>query len=242
MPLAFAHRGGAAAGLENSMIAFERAVRLGYRYLETDVRATVDGVVLAFHDATLDRATDRTGVIRSLPYTEVAGARIAGVAPIPTLADLLDSWPDVRVNVDVKAASAIPPLLEVIRRAGAIDRVCVAAFSESRIARVRAAGGPRLCTALGPRGVLSLRLSSYAGRSGRPAAPCAQVPVGARRIPLVDDRFVAAAHRAQVQVHVWTIDTTTEIHRLLDLGVDGIMTDELETLREALISRGAWHP
>src|SRR5580765_2815301 len=145
-PIAFAHRGGAASGLENSMSAFGRAVELGYRYLETDVHATADGVLLAFHDRTLDRVTDGRGRVADLPWREVRQVRIGGVEPIPTLVELIGAWPQVRVNVDVKDASAIAPLIEVIRHTGAIDRVCVASFSEQRLASVRRELGPRLCT------------------------------------------------------------------------------------------------
>ena len=102
VPSPFAHRGGAAGGLENSLAAFAQAVELGYRYLETDVHATSDGVLLAFHDRTLDRVTDRVGVVAQLPWREVREARIGGREPIPTLEELLGSWPDIRVNIDVK--------------------------------------------------------------------------------------------------------------------------------------------
>ena len=101
-PLAFAHRGGAAHQPENSWRAFEHAVGLGYRYLETDARATADGVLLAFHDETLDRLTGRKGRIAELPYRTVATALIDGREPIPKLEDLLGSWPDARFNIDVK--------------------------------------------------------------------------------------------------------------------------------------------
>ena len=242
-PLAFAHRGGAAAALENSLAAFQRAIDLGYRYLETDVHATADGVLLAFHDRTLDRVTDRTGRIAALPHTEVARARIAGAAPIPLLEDVLGAWPDARVNVDVKAASAIGPLVEVIRRTSAVDRVCVASFSDRRLAAVRAAVGPRLCTSLGPLGVARLRLSAYAGLLPRARAariPCAQVPARVGGVTLVDQRFVDIAHSRGIAVHVWTVNDPVEIHRLLDLGVDGIMTDRPELLRRELVIRGAW--
>lgn len=243
LPLAFAHRGGATGGLENSMAAFARAVDLGYRYLETDVHATADGVLLAFHDTSLDRVTDSSGVIATMPHAAVARARIGGVEPIPLLADLLGTWPDVRVNIDVKSPGALDPLVAAIRRTGAIDRVCVSAFSDARIARVRAALGPRLCTGLGPRGVAALRLASYVrfGRAGGlDLAGCAQVPVRAGRVRLVDRRFVDGAHRLGLQVHVWTVDHPAEIAALLDLGVDGIMTDEPAVLRDVLVARGHW--
>ncbi|MGH3321620.1 MAG: glycerophosphodiester phosphodiesterase [Streptosporangiaceae bacterium] len=242
-PLAFAHRGGTLDGLENTMPAFQRAVDLGYRYLETDVHATADGVLLAFHDHTLDRVTDRTGRVAVLPYAEVRRARIGGREPIPLLGDLLGAWPDVRVNIDVKEASAVGPLVSALRRTNAFDRVCVASFSERRIAAVRAALGARVCTALGPRGVTSLWVASRApflGLLARGGVPCAQVPSHTRRVRVVTPAFVAAAHRLGVQVHVWTVNDQTEMRRLLDAGVDGIFTDELEGLRDVLAERGAW--
>src|SRR5215470_1844137 len=123
LPLAIAHRGANSAA-ENSMAAFASVIELGYRYVETDARATADGVLLAFHDATLDRVTDRSGRISALPYATVSRARIAGTEPIPVLSDALGTWPDVRFNIDVKEASAVRPLIELLRRDGLIDRVC----------------------------------------------------------------------------------------------------------------------
>ncbi|HEX5495078.1 MAG TPA: glycerophosphodiester phosphodiesterase [Mycobacteriales bacterium] len=243
VPLAFAHRGGS-SGLENSVAAFQSVVDLGFRYLELDVRATADGVLVVFHDEMLDRVTDRVGRVAALPYAEVARARVAGSEPIPLLEDVLGSFPDVRVNVDVKELSAVRPLVEVIRRTNAVDRVCVAAFSDRRVRMVGAALGPRLCTALGPRGAAALRFASYVGwpRTGFTGwRPCAQVPVRAGALRVVDRRFVDAAHERGVQVHVWTVDEPGAMHALLDLGVDGIMTDRPEALRAVLVSRGRWH-
>ena len=128
-----AHRGGAHLpgneGLENSLVAFANAVSLGYRYLETDVHATADGVLLAFHDHHLDRVTDGRGRVGDLPWNVVRRARIGGREPIPTLEELLGAFPDARVNVDVKHRSAVGPLIDAVRRTDAIERVCVASFS-----------------------------------------------------------------------------------------------------------------
>jgi glycerophosphoryl diester phosphodiesterase len=242
-PIAFAHRGGAASGLENSLTAFARAVDLGYRYLETDVHATADGVLLAFHDHTLDRVTDRRGRVADLPWAEVRRARIGGSEPIPTLEELLGTWPDVRVNIDVKDSPAIGPLSEVIRRTSALDRVCVASFSERRLTAVRRLLGPRLCTALGPRRVALLRAASSHRLMHAMAPrriPCAQVPDRLGLLRVVTPRLVDLAHGQGLRVHVWTVDDAAEMRRLLDLGVDGIMTDQIDTLRQVLLDRGCW--
>jgi glycerophosphoryl diester phosphodiesterase len=242
-PIPFAHRGGAADGLENSLVAFARAVDLGYRYLETDVHATSDGVLLAFHDHTLDRVTDRTGVVAGLPWREVQRALIGGHEPIPTLEELLGSWPDIRVNVDIKEYGAVAPLVEVIRRTGALDRVCVASFSARRLSAVRRRVGSRLCTALTPPAVGLLRLAAthrLADALAPRQAPCAQVPERVGPLRVVTPGLVALAHRRGLRVHVWTVDEAAEMTRLLDMGVDGLMTDQLSTLREVLTARGQW--
>ena len=240
-PIPFAHRGGASEAPENTMPAFEHAVRLGYRYLETDAHVTADGVLIAFHDDRLDRVTDRTGVIAELPWSEVQRARVDGREPIPLLEDLLSAWPDVRVNIDPKHDGAAEPLAAAIVRTQTVDRVCVGAFSDRRIAVVRALVGPSLCTSMGPREVAQLVAASRGlPGGGRLRSPCAQVPTNQGRVPLVTPRFVDTAHRLGVQVHVWTIDDGDEMARLLDLGVDGIMTDRPQVLKDVLFERDEW--
>lgn len=246
-PLAFAHRGGAAyaenVGFENSLYAFERAVELGYRYLETDVHASADGVLLAFHDATLDRVTDGAGRISRMTQAQIRRASIGGAYPIPTLAEILSSWPEVRVNVDVKDAGAIEPLARTVQDLTAYDRVCVASFSARRLRRVRRRLGPRVATALGPVGVAGLRLVPAPRlRSLLLSAPvpCVQVPQRVPGLRLVTPGFVERAHRLGKHVHVWTVDDAAAMEHLLDLGVDGIMTDRIDTLRTVLDARGQW--
>jgi glycerophosphoryl diester phosphodiesterase len=240
-PIAFAHRGGASEAPENTMPAFAHAVGLGYRYVETDVHVTADGVLVAFHDDRLDRVTDGTGAIADLPWSVVRQARVDGREPIPLLEDLLGEWPELRVNIDPKHDGAVDPLAEVLLRTQAVDRVCIGAFSDKRIARVSALVGGGLCTSMGPRQVAQLTAAARGlPGGGRVRAPCAQVPTGQGRVVLVTRRFVDTAHRLGVQVHVWTIDDRREMERLLDLGVDGIMTDRPAVLKELLVERGAW--
>jgi glycerophosphoryl diester phosphodiesterase len=236
-PLAFAHRGGASDVPENTMQAFEYAVNLGYRYLETDVQVTSDGVLVAFHDNDLKRTTGRVGKISELPWSEVSKALVDGKAPIPLLEDLLGAWPDVRINIDCKTDAGVGALVAVLRRLDALQRVCVAAFSDGRLRRLRTELGPELCTSLGPVETALLRFGLVRHFSGQ----AAQVPVKQGPVTVVTKGFVDRAHHSGMHVHVWTIDDAAEMERLLDLGVDGIMTDRPLVLRQVLESRGAWH-
>jgi glycerophosphoryl diester phosphodiesterase len=235
-PIPFAHRGGASVASENTLAAFAHAVGLGYRYLETDVHATRDGVIVAFHDPDLQRTCGRAGVIGDLAWSEVATARVDGKEPIPLLEELLEEFPDVRINIDCKTDAAVDGLIATVRRTSCIERVCLASFSQARLHRLRRSLGPEACVALGPRQIASLRLF---GRMPGNLGP-AQVPTRSGAVPLVDRRFIQHCHRVGVPVHVWTIDDPVEMHRLLDLGVDGIMTDRTDLLRDVLLDRGQW--
>jgi glycerophosphoryl diester phosphodiesterase len=237
--LAFAHRGGAGDLPENTMPAFARAAALGYRYFETDAHLTSDGVVIAFHDDVLDRVSDATGLIGDMPWSELAQVRVDG-HPIPRLDELLETFPDVRVNIDPKHDPVVEPLADLLLAMGAIERVGIGSFSDRRLAAMRQRCGPKLCTSLGPRDTLRLKAAARGLPMGRLPAPCAQVPVRARGMVITDKRFVDAAHRRGMQVHVWTVDEPEEITYLLDLGVDGLMTDRLEVLKDVLTSRGLW--
>ncbi|MHB1570926.1 MAG: glycerophosphodiester phosphodiesterase [Solirubrobacteraceae bacterium] len=251
-PIAFAHRGGAGEAPENTLAAFEAAVALGYRYLETDVHVTSDGVLVAFHDERLDRVTDCTGAIAELRIAEVQAAdagyafspdggrtfpfRGRGVR-IPRLEELVMRWPDVRVNLDPKTDACVEPLAAVIDRLDAWDGVCIGSFSDRRLRRIRCLGHGRACTSMGPHAVALARLAAASGRIPRLGADCIQVPLRRGRIPIVTQRFVAAAHKARLPVHVWTINDETTIDHLLDLGVDGIMSDRLRLLAEVMDRR-----
>jgi len=248
-PLAFAHRGGADGPVgENTLAAFRLAVEAGYRYLETDVHATSDGVLLAFHDRSLRRVTDSKGRIRTLSAAEIATAKV-GDEPIPTMAELLETFPEARFNIDVKEPNTIAPLARLLRRADALDRVCVSSFSDTRLAAIREALGPGLCTSAGPREAWRMWRAARRLKPGEapdlaalPAldADCLQLPASLGRIVVVDSRLLAAAHAAGLPVHVWTVNAADEMDRLLDLGADGIMTDRLDTLKTVLTKRGTW--
>ena len=236
-PIAFAHRGGASDNPENTIPAFQYAVDLGYAYLETDVHATRDGVLVAFHDPDLSRTCDHDGSINELPWSEVSLARVDGREPIPLFEDLIDQFPDARFNIDCKADGALEPLIASLRRLDCLDRVCLGSFSDSRLRRLRAEFGDALCSSFGPRQIAAFKFVGRVPWGGQ----VAQVPVKQGPLTIVNERSVRKAHRLGLQLHVWTIDDPAEMHRLLDLGVDGLMTDRPQVLKDVLIARDQWH-
>lgn len=244
-PLAFAHRGFSPEGLENSASAFRAALELGFTHLETDARTTADGVVLLFHDDTLDRVTDSNGPISGLSASEIAKARIGGREAIPLLADVLAEFPEARLNIDVKDRHTVKALAGVIERLGAHDRVLIASFSDHRrravlrlLSRRTASSAGIPCNAafalLGP------LLPERWLRKLLHDVDALQVRLRYGPVTVVTPGFVRRAHRLGLPVHVWTINDSAEMDRLLDMGVDGLVTDRADRLKSVLQARGQW--
>jgi len=239
-PIAFAHRGGSLETEENTLPAFEHAVRLGYSHVELDIHLTADGAVVIHHDDTLARVFGVDRPVAGLTRADLATIRSPGGATVPLLADLLHAFPKLFVNVEIKAIAAVGAFAEVIRKADALGRICVGSFAPAHTAAARAALGPDLCWSPAHAGVARL----WARGWGVPLPvgfPVVQVPVAWRGLPVVTRRMVEAAHRKGIQVQVWTVDDAAEMERLLDLGVDGLMTDRPTLLRQVLERRGQWH-
>lgn len=238
--ICFAHRGGAAEQLENSPSAFVAAVKLGYRYLEIDVQATADGVLLVFHDDTLDRTTDASGLISALPYVTVQQARIGGIDPILTLEEALLEFPDLHFNVDIKTEAALAPTLALMRKLQCFDRINLASFSDNRLRAVRRELGGDVCTSAGPQGTLALKLASWGLPMLRSRVQCAQVPISEYGITIVTRPFVQHCNAHGIAVHVWTIDDESEMRRLIRLGVNGLISDYPTLLKKVAIEEGVW--
>jgi glycerophosphoryl diester phosphodiesterase len=245
--LAFAHRGGAhhpeIAGLENTLRAFEHAVSLGYGYLETDVHATRDGVLLAFHDDALDRVAGIEGRLGDLTYAEAGQVLVGGREPVPTLAQLFDAFPGARFNIDLKSDAAVPLLADFIASHDAWDRVLVGSFGPRRLQHFRRLTDGRVPTSAHPLEVVAFRFSPsgrLADRLTRGRVAALQVPHRRGLLRIVTAGLVQRAHAVGVHVHVWTVDEPAEMHELLDRGVDGLMTDRTDILRDVLVSRDQW--
>lgn len=236
-PIAVAHRGGDVHAVENTMPAFEHAVSLGYRYLETDVHLSRDGVLVAFHDADLERITGVPGTIADRTWDELQAIDLGG-ASIPRLDELLGSFPTTRFNIDPKSDAAVEPLGDAIAAFDAVDRVGIGAFDDARIAALQQRFGPDLCTSPGPAELLTYLADPV------PMAfethGCLQIPPSFGEFELTPE-LLGAAHELGLQVHVWTINEEPEMRRLLDLGVDAIMTDRVELLKNVMLERDEWN-
>ncbi|WP_159620695.1 glycerophosphodiester phosphodiesterase [Ruania rhizosphaerae] len=241
-PLALAHRGGAGlpanAGIENTLTAVRNAVELGYTYIETDVRASRDGVPFVVHDPDLGRVTGESIAVAELSAADLRAATLSGGESIPTLAELLEEFGHLWVNLDVKSDDVVEPAIEAVRRHGVEDRVVVASFNDPRMRRVRRLA-PEMATSASPREVVAMLLGRSRA-SARAGAVALQVPKRWRGIEIATEAFVRRAHHQHMQVHVWTIDDPATIRTLLDRGVDGIVSDRIDVLREVLRERGQW--
>ncbi len=245
---AIAHRGGAGhpdlVGKENTLAAFQHAVSLGYRYVETDVHATRDGQVVVFHDDDLARVSDGRGAIADYSLTEVNRLRVAGTEAIPTLDEVLETFSDTCFNIDIKHPHAITPLVKTIERHRAQDRVCVASFSVDRLRAFRRLMGRRVPTAVSPIGVVWNAYVPVLPHLLNSPGVAIQIPatygVMGRHLPVLTTKLLRHAHMAGKVVHIWTVDDPLEMHRLLDMGVDGIVSDRTDLLKQVFTERGIW--
>jgi glycerophosphoryl diester phosphodiesterase len=242
-PRIFGHRGAAGVAPENTLPSFALAKALGASYLELDVHGTKDGVVVVLHDPTLDRTTNHTGPVREQTWDQVADLD-AGYgftsdgrsypyrgqgARIPTLESVLRGFPECCFNIEIKQEDPpiVEPVLDILRQTRVVDRTLLAAEHHTIMQRIRAIGGAPISTSMSAVEVAEfiVRLGANNWLGYEVPAQAAQIPCAYEGIELVTRESVDALHRFGCEVHVWTINDSDEIERLLDLGVDGIMSD-----------------
>ncbi len=248
-PLLMAHRGGAGLAPENTMAAFRRALKTwDADVLEMDVRTTADGRLVVLHDATVDRTTDGRGQVSSLPWNDVrsldAGFRfrdLDGAASfrgrglgIPLFAEVLETFPHARLIVEPKVADAARPLRRAVATHGAEHRVLVGAEFEAARRRARGHRGPWGASRRQVAFFWAMHRVPLVWWLGVPAVDALEVPERSGRVNVVTPAFVRRAHRANLPVHVWTIDAEEDMRRLLGCGVDGIQTDRPDRLARVL--------
>jgi glycerophosphoryl diester phosphodiesterase len=255
-PLGLAHRGFTPPGAadhrhawENTVAAFEAARATGLRHLELDVHATRDGVCAVVHDPDLRRVAGVDARVRDLPWEQVRRVRVGGGHPVPRLEEVLDALPDAVLNVDCKTSATVAPLIAALRARAPGDRgrVLVASFDGRRSAAV-ARAVPGVARSAGTVAALAARLAAalpgtklprlLAGWAAR-GAHALQVPERYGPLRVVTPRFVELAHDVGLQVHVWVVDDPDDMRRLLDLGVDGLVSDRADLLAAVLRERRA---
>jgi len=256
-PLVLAHRGGAGLWPENTMYGFKRAVDSEIDVLETEIRSTADGVLVLMHDSTVDRTTSGEGPVNGITLRELQALdagfnwssdggrtfpfRGRGIA-VPTLAEVFTAFPNTRLNIDIKQVepSLVLPLCQTIHTFGMAEKVMVASF-DSKVLKVFRRECPEVATSLSPHEVMWFCLMNFAylGTAYRTAAYALQVPEYQGKLRVLTKRLVDTAHRLNLKVHAWTINETSDMRRLLNLGVDGIITDYPDRLI-TLLGRG--HP
>lgn len=244
-PIRFAHRGSRVLWPENTMHAFAGAVEgLGYHYLEIDVRLTSDHVPVVFHDAKLNRTTGESGKVVDHTLAELQSVDAAyhfdpengyplrgtGIG-VSTLEELYGTWPEVRLNIDLKAPGEEWAVAEVIRAYDAEHRTLIGSFTDRRIARFRRITRGRVAVSAGPRAAASMYAASRAGRTIRRKVQAYQLPFNYRGAK-IDDKLIDAVHRAGAHIHLWTVNDPDDMRRFIDMGIDGIVTDRPDLLNE----------
>jgi len=233
-PTGFAHRGGTDAAPGNTMEAFTHAVEAGYQYLETDVRQSVDGVLVLFHDDDLSPSTNAKGPVEDKTWAELSMVKVAGQYPIARLDELVDAFPEVKLNLEPKSDGAVQALVDFVEDRALIEQVCIGSFSDSRVKQAQLLLGPRLCTSPGPIGVLKTFGACIVWPWWKPPYGCVQIPESFKSVPILRPWLIRRLHRLGLQVHVWTINDEPTMRRLVDWGVDVIMTDQVDLLNTVL--------
>ncbi|QEO10023.1 glycerophosphodiester phosphodiesterase family protein [Protaetiibacter larvae] len=231
-PRVLAHRGLALEAPENTLLAFAHAIAAGATHLETDVHGSADGVAVISHDPDLSRVAGREVKVGQLTAAELARIPLGEGQGFPTLAEALDAFPETRFNIDVKSADAIPGTIQAIRAAKASDRVLIGSFSTSR-RRAVVRELPGVATSISASGALPAVLAARAGAVGALArvlsgVHAVQLPTRAAGLSVVTARSIRSFHAVGVEVHIWTVNDPAEMVRLLDAGVDGIVTDRAD--------------
>jgi glycerophosphoryl diester phosphodiesterase len=249
-PIRFAHRGSRVLWPENTAEAFQGAIDLGYHYIELDVRITSDGVIVVFHDATLDRTTNGTGPVdrwelKDLQHLDAAwwfdeanGYPLRGIGVrIRTLEEAFTTWPNAHFNIDLKGPGMEWPVADLIKRHRREGSTLIGSFTDHRIAKFRRITRGAVAVSAGPSAALAMLAASRMGRTTRRPVAAYQLPFDYRSVPM-DRKLVEAIHRAGAQVHTWTVNEAADMHRMLNLGVDGIVSDRPDILNDVMRERG----
>ena len=228
-----AHRGGSIEAPENTIESFEYSIELGSSYIETDVQLSSNGIPYIFHDNDLKRLFGKNIIFNSLHSDEIDELILFDKYKIPTLESTLQKFPDTLFQIDVKTDEVVLPTMEVIKKTNSTDKVCIASFSSKRLKQVHKLY-PEICLSMGPFEVMKLLLASFGLYRNKVPGNCLQIPIYQYGIKLVTKRFIDYIHSIGLKIHVWTINDEDTMQKLIDLGVDGIITDRPKALKDLL--------
>ena len=237
----FVHRGGDEVETENTLEAFEYSANLGFVFMETDVQATKDNHIVIFHDSTLKRMAGINKTISELTLNEVRSIDLKNGGKIPLLSDTLESFPELRFNIDIKTEDALVNSVQIVKDMNCLSRTCLASFSSSRLDRIRKLAGPDVCTSSGQLDIFKMMCKSIGINLKETPGHCAQIPTKQWGVPVLTDKFIKIARNENKLVHIWTIDDKQQMFNLIDRGVDGLMTDKPSVLKEAMIERNLFN-
>ena len=224
----FVHRGDTSIFLENTIEAFQSAVSLGYQYLETDLRETSDGKIITFHDPNLKRITGANITISETKFSDIRMRRLPSREIIPTIDELLEEFPDSFFNMDLKVNQIEEKVLKKINSHNALERVCLGSFNSKVIKKINSLE-PKILTSMGISQVIMYKFFQKKNIS-----KLIQIPTRWNGIKVITKKFIDRLHNDGLKVHVWTVNKETEMQSLIDLGVDGIMTDNASGLIEVM--------
>ena len=228
-----AHRGGSEEAPENTLESFSYAIGLGSSYIETDVQLSADGIPYIFHDDDLSRLLNMEVKFNSLHSDQIEKLKLFESYQIPKLETALTQFPNALFQIDLKTDEVALPAMKVIENLNAFDRICIASFSSNRLQKVRKKF-PDTCLSMGPKEILKLLLASFGLYNKTIYGDCLQVPIYHYGIKLVTRRFVKYVQSIGLKIHVWTINDVKTMEKLIDLDVDGIITDRPKLLKEVL--------
>ena len=234
----FVHRGGDEVETENTIEAFKYSSDLGFVFIETDVQATKDEHVVIFHDASLKRMAGVNKSINELTLKEINEINLLGGGKIPLLSEALETFPDLRFNIDIKTEDALEETIQIIKKMNFLDKTCLASFSSSRLKRIKNLAGPEACISSGQMDIFKMMCQSIGIELQATMSQCAQIPVKQWGVPVLTKRFIETAKKQNKFVHVWTIDDIDQMFELIEFGVDGLMTDKPSVLKEAMLKKG----
>ncbi len=232
-----AHRGGSLEAPENTIESFKYAIEIGSDIIETDIQLSSDGVPYIFHDDDLKRIPGIEKNFNDLLASEIDELNIFGDFKIPTLEETLKQFPDTKFQIDFKTDEVVDPAIEIINKLPHVKKnLCIASFSSQRLQKIKSKLSD-VTYSMGPHEVLKLLLKSFGIYRGKVGGDCLQIPIYRYGIKIVTKRFVDFCKRENIKISVWTINSTEEMDYLIDLDVDGIITDKPKALINLLASR-----